>query len=200
MSNCYSSGIWLYTAMSLCGLHGPHETEHGNIPIAGSGRDEAQSLVLSQTPHFSSEDDLYEGPFLQFSVEAVSKVLPTQICLALWIRVHLLIHLNFREDSGLFLKAAWDVFEDMAFRFGHKMSPPRAHVFEAGPQADRTVLGGSGNFGRWHVAERRGSLGSVLGVFSSLALSWFVLCFCSPRTKEQSLSLAAPSMVFCQST
>ena len=27
VSTCYSSGIWLYTSMSLCGLHGPHETE-----------------------------------------------------------------------------------------------------------------------------------------------------------------------------
>lgn len=102
--------------------------------------------------------------------------------------------------SREFQKAAWDLLEDMALRFGHKMSLSRTHVVEAGPQADRTVLGGSGNFRRWHVAERGGSLGSVLGVFSSLALSWFVLCFCSPRTKEQSLSLAAPSMVFRQST
>lgn len=76
--------------------------------------------------------------------------------------------------SRRFLKAAWDVLEDMALKFEHKMPPPRAHVFEAGSQAGRTVLGGSGNFGRWHVAERGESLGSVLGVFSSLALSWFV--------------------------
>ena len=73
-------------------------------------------------------------------------------------------------------------------------------MVEAGPQADRTVLGRSGNFGRWHIAERGGSPRSVLGVFSSLALSWFILCFGSPRTKEQHLSLAAPSMVFRQST
>lgn len=40
------------------------------------------------------------------------------------------------------------MFEDMVLWFGHKMSPPEAHVFEAGAKADGTILEDPGNFAR----------------------------------------------------
>ena len=78
----------------------------------------------------------------------------------------------------------------MALQFAHTMSPPQAHLFEAGFQTSKTTLGSPRNFGWWHIARgsqapRSGSLFSALG---------------PPRTKEQSQAVAASSVTFCLST
>ena len=55
----------------------------------------------------------------------------------------------------------------MALQFAHAMSPPQAHVFEAGFQTSKTTLGSPRNFGWWHIARgsqapRSGSLGFLV--------------------------------------